>query len=189
MIKLVRTSKQEPKPKRQLTAKQREARSASRLAWTLLVVCALLSVAFNVRSMATHSREPLALISSIAWPTVGVIGLKLIMFDSLWSKGKGKGALCNLARYGLVGCLSATSMLISMSHTYAVLTMYGVDQAAAIAGPLVLDIVMVTAGVLLMNVHRAPPRPRPSQAKSSRSKAKVKKPTTRAVPVPQLAAA
>lgn len=183
MIKIVNTKRQ---PKR-LTAKQRETRSAVRLAWSLLVVCALVSIAFNIRSMAMHSTEALALVSSVAWPAVGVIGLKLIMFDSLWGKGKG----WNTARYGLVGGLSLASMAISMSHTYAVLTMYGVDQASAIAGPLVLDLVMVTAGVALMNAHRAPVRrSRPSSAKASRSKAKAKRPARVAAPaMPQLAAA
>lgn len=170
MFKIVNT-KCEPK---RLTARQREVRSAARLAWMLLTVCALMSVAFNVRSMATLSMEPLALISSVAWPTVGVVGLKLVMFDALWRKGKA----WSVARYGLVGGLSLTSMMISMSHTYAVLTMYGVDHASAVAGPLVLDLVMVLAGVALMNVHRPATsnRSRTSSAKSSRSKAKAKRP-------------
>lgn len=182
MIKIVRTGKQAPK---RLTAKQRETRSATRLAWSLLVVCALMSVAFNVRSMSMLSTELLALVSSVAWPAVGVIGLKLIMFDALWGKGRG----WNVARYGLVGGLSLTSMIISMSHTYAVLTMWGVDHASAVAGPLVLDIVMVLAGVALMNAHRAAPRQSRSTSsrKASRSKAKVRRTATR--PAPQLAVA
>jgi hypothetical protein len=188
MFKIVRTGKQEPK---RLTARQREVRSASRLAWSLLVVCALMSMAFNIRSMATLSREPLALVSSVAWPTVGVIGLKLIMFNALWGKGK----WWNVARYGLVGGLSLTSMVISMSHTYSVLTMWGVDRASSIAGPLVLDIVMVLAGVALMNAHRRPATSRrsPASGKSSRSKGTAKRPAkrpaTREAAVPQLAVA
>jgi hypothetical protein len=182
MIKLVRTGRQEPK---RLTAKQRETRSAVRLAWSVLMVCALMSVAFNIRAMTMLSTEALALVSSVAWPVVGVIGLKLIMFDALWGKGKG----WNVGRYGLVGGLSLASMLISMSHTYRVLTMWGVDDASAVAGPLVLDIVMVMAGVALMNAHRRPATSNRSRAtsKTSRSKPKAKRPASR--PAPQLAAA
>jgi hypothetical protein len=176
MFKIVR-SKQESK---RLTAKQREIRSAVRLAWLLLAVCALMSIAFNVRSMAMHSTEPLALASSVAWPTVGVVGLKLIMYDALWGTGK----WWNLARYGLVGGLVLGSMAISMSHTYSVLTMWGVDHLSATAGPIVLDIVMVMAGVALINAHRpAASKPR-AATKTSRSKAKVKRPAARPVTVP-----
>ena len=184
MFKIVRTGKQQPK---RLTARQRETRSAVRLAWLLLAVCALMSVAFNIRAMTMLSTEALAVASSVAWPAVGVIGLKLIMVDALWREG----TWWNVARYGLVGGLSFASMLISMSHTYTVLTMWGVDHASAVAGPLVLDIVMVLAGVALMNAHRAPPRgSRTSTAKPGRSsKGKVKRPVTRPAVTPTLAVA
>jgi hypothetical protein len=183
MLKIVRTGKQAP---RRVTAKQRETRSARRLAWGALVVCALMSMAFNVRAMTMLSTECLALASSVLWPTVGVVGLKLVMHDALWGEGK----RWDTVRYGLGGSLSCASMLISMKHTYTVLTMWGVDRASAVAGPLVLDIIMVLAGVALMHAHpMPPPRTETSAAKSSRSKAKVKKPTTRPVVVPQLAVA
>lgn len=143
-----------PRRKR-LSAKQRELRDGITLAWVTLVLCGGMSMAFNIRAIAMHTREPLALVAAIVFPVVGFLCMEKMTRSCLW----GTGPWWALARYGLVGALSLAGMVVSMSHTYTVMTKWGVDRPAAIAGPLLIDIAMVVSGLALLNARRVVPTP------------------------------
>lgn len=171
--------------RRRLTAKQRELRDGIALAWITLVLCGGMSMAFNIRAIAIHTREPLALVAAIVFPVVGFLCMEKMTRSCLW----GTGFWWALARYGLVGALSLAGMTVSMVHTYTVMTMWGVDRPAAIAGPLLVDIAMVVSGLALLNARRAAPAARkPGTAKTKTTKT-TKAKTTRQVVKPQPAAA
>jgi hypothetical protein len=153
MFTFTRHRNDQPKPRRRLSAKQREVRDGMALAWTTLVLCGGMSMAFNIRAVAMHTREPLALVAAIVFPVVGFLCMEKMTRSCLW----GTGPWWALARYGLVGALSLAGMVVSMSHTYTVMTMWGVDRPAAIAGPLLVDIAMVVSGLALLNARRIAP--------------------------------
>lgn len=183
MFTIARHRSDRPRRKR-LTAKQRELRDGMALAWTTLVLCGGLSMAFNIRAVAAHTREPLALIAAIVFPVVGFLCMEKMTRSCLW----GTGPWWALARYGLVGALSLAGMVVSMSHTYTVMTMWGMDRPAAIAGPLLVDIAMVVSGLALLNARKtsAPSRPDKTSRPATKT-SRATKSTKSARPLPTAA--
>lgn len=192
MLKIVRTGG-EPKPAtsaRPRTRKQKETRDDLMVTWLTMALCALVSILFNVRGTAMHTHEALALGSAMIWPAVSVLGVHVAARGSSW----GSGFWWGLARYGVMAGGAVASMVLSMTHTRAVLLMYGADSAAAVAGPLVLDAVMVVCGLKLINARTSNTRTSTSTAGKGRgtSRKSSGKPTTtrkRPAPAPQLATA
>ena len=145
-IKIVRAG--DTSPTRRPTRKQAHDRSTTRVVWGLLALVTAVSVAFNIRDTATHTTEPLALVASIIFPLVAVLGLKVLMMVD-WKPG----GLLVLARYILLGGTSLMMMLISVLHTQSVLKMWHFDTLTTWAGPIGLDTVMIFLGVALTARH------------------------------------
>ena len=76
-------------------------------------------------------------------------------------------------------------MAVSMSHTQAVLAMYGNDVMVTWAGPAVIDLAMVAAGAALLAIHA--PHKRTTRRRKARGTA-TRKATVPAT-APQLAVA
>jgi hypothetical protein len=182
MFKFVRTGSvtQPATPARRRTRKQKEDHDAIMVTWVTMALCALVSILFNVRGTAMHTHEPLGLGSAMIWPAVAVLGVHVA------ARGKwGGGLWWGFARYGLMGLGAVMSMVISMQHTREVLMMYGADGPTAVAGPLVLDTVMVVCGLSLINARKGDRRP--ATTGKPASKARTRKPAR--APKRQLAAA
>ncbi len=171
---------------RKPTAAQRTRKrnvNTVRIVWGTFAMCTLLSIAFNIKYTAGYTRDVLMLLAAVIWPLAAVLGTELLTRVP-WSRGR----LWAFARYGGVGAATLAAMGNSAWHTGAVILASGQGWVAALAGPIVIDGLMLVTGAALLAMHTPKPARRPAR-KPARRKTIAPSPAPVAIPVAQLAAA
>lgn len=146
----------------------------AQLVWGTFALCTVLSIAFNIKYTAQYTRDLLMLFAAVIWPLAAVLGTELLTRVP-WSHGR----LWAFARFGGVGAATLAAMGNSAWHTGAVILASGQGWVAAIAGPIVIDGLMLVTGAALLAMHTPKPRTRRPARKPAR-----KRVTTPAMPSP-----
>lgn len=132
---------------------RKSTRGTRLVIWSAFALCTVTSVTFNALHTALLTRLPVALVIAGVWPLTAVLAVE-VLTRVPWARGR----MWQLARFGGVGTVAVGAMVISYTHTYAVLTHWGESPVTAAVGPLVIDGLMTLSGAALLAMHtRKPP--------------------------------